>query len=278
MRRVAQHRADTLTYDFSGEGTTITGPTIRVVNDEGVELVPTTAATPVAGDTYSYVLTPEHTNILDSLTVTWGATIDGITQTITEIVEVVGAHYFSLAEFGAVSLGGSATIGDRYSEDRMREVRAAAEDAIEHACRFAFVPRYSRLRFSGNGTTSLLLPPYTRAVRWVTVGGSTAASVLLSYDGGNVLTNPSRWTAGWGNIVAGVEHGMDGPSPRVKAAALLLAKTWIVSGPVDDRVTTMSSPDTGITAALAVPGRGGSTVGVPEVDAVINEYRFPAVA
>ena len=79
------------------------------------------------------------------------------------------------------------------------------------------------------------------------------------------------WSAGYGNGVVGYEHGYDRPPERIRRAALLLAKAWLVAGPVDDRAATFSSADGG-TYGLVVEGRGSSPFGIPAVDAAVQEY------
>jgi hypothetical protein len=79
-----------------------------------------------------------------------------------------------------------------------------------------------------------------------------------------------------GNVVVGFEHGRDRPPERLRRAALLLAKVWLVSGPVDDRTSTLTSD--GGTFSLVTPGRGGSIFGVPEVDAAVQANLLPAIA
>jgi hypothetical protein len=53
-----------------------------------------------------------------------------------------------------------------------------------------------------------------------------------------------------------------------------LARSWLVSGPVDDRASTFNAGADGGTYSLVVPGRGGSYFGLPEVDATVQEYNL----
>ncbi len=295
MDRFLQGTPATITATIAVGGTS-TDPspdtaTVTVTRDDGTVLVATAGATNTGTGTFSYTLTPAQTALLDRLTAAWTVTLGGQSTTFTTRHEIVGGFLFSLADLKAVSMGGATTIGAKFSNDQLLEIRTTVEDTLEHACGRAFVPRYERFTSIG-GCSPLRLKPFLRAIRGVTAGGvayTTDQLAALVFDENGFLYGPGDYgysglvdgepfyPAGTGLIVR-YEHGMDEPPWRVRKAALLLAQTWIVKGPVDDRVTTMSSPDTGITAALAVPGRGGSIVGVPEVDAVINEYRIPAFA
>jgi hypothetical protein len=91
------------------------------------------------------------------------------------------------------------------------------------------------------------------------------------------LVNGYGWSTGFNNVTVGYEHGLDQPPQRLRRAALLLAKVWLLSGPVDDRTSTFTSTEGG-TYSLVTPGRGGSMFGVPEVDAAVMDHRIPVVA
>ena len=76
---------------------------------------------------------------------------------------------------------------------------------------------------------------------------------------------------GDGNVTVGYEHGMGFAPARVRRAALLLARSWLVTGPIDDRSSTYSAGEGG-TYSLIVPGREGAWTGIAEVDATIDFY------
>jgi hypothetical protein len=119
-----------------------------------------------------------------------------------------------------------------------------------------------------------MLAPRTTVIRSATVGTTALTAgdlALLTYSPTGLVSGYS-WTCGVSNIVVGYEHGWASPPQRITRAALMLTKAWLVSGPVDDRTTVLSSPESGITATLAVPGRGGSIFGLPEVDATCQQY------
>jgi hypothetical protein len=75
-------------------------------------------------------------------------------------------------------------------------------------------------------------------------------------------------------VVVGYEYGADEPPERVKRAVLLLAKNWLVNGPIDDRATAIPAGEAGGVITLATPGIRGANFGIPEVDAVVEQYRI----
>jgi hypothetical protein len=57
---------------------------------------------------------------------------------------------------------------------------------------------------------------------------------------------------------------------------MLLTKVWLIKGPLDDRLTSLSTDDG--TFTLLTPGVRGSVFGIPEVDATLAQYRVPVIA
>jgi hypothetical protein len=190
---------------------------------------------------------------------------------MTSHVEVVGGFLFTIDQARATSPLGNTT---QYPTQAIVDARTLAETTLEDLCGVAFVPRYARERVAGTGTNQLLLRPRVSAVRSVTIDGTDYTQSQLDAlvtDGNGVVYSPNdRWTAGYGNVTLTYEHGYDRVPPRVSQACLLLAKNWLVKGPLDDRMTSMSTDDG--TFSLLTPGIRGSYVGIPEVDAVINEF------
>jgi hypothetical protein len=109
------------------------------------------------------------------------------------------------------------------------------------------------------------------------VGDGTAFTVadlaaLTISTTGSVYSASRGGRAGPGTSCR-VRARFPGHAGGIRQAALILAKTWLTGqrSPIDDRATTFASTDGG-TYALAVPGRNGSTFGIPDVDAVIDRY------
>jgi hypothetical protein len=274
MQRIIQGQSATLRYTFYVDGVpTDPSPdtaTVTITRDDGTDVVTASAATEAGTGVVTFAVTPLMTVDLDRWTVGWTATVGGQSQTFTEIVEVAGGVLFTLAQARAMlPLNNTVT----YTSAMVLEARTMVESALEDACGVAFVPRYDRRVFSGSGRTTMLLPPRTRAIRLVSddgtdIGISGLASMRFLPTG--ELYYPSVWSWGYGNLEIAFEHGYDYPPPRVSQAALLWCKNFLVKGPVDDRMTSIVSEDG--TFALSTPGMRGAMVGIPEVDAVIQQY------
>ena len=274
MQRIVQGLGATLSHVFYVDGVA-TNPspdtaTVSITGDDGTVIVASTAATEAGTGVVTYTVTPAHTADLDIWSVRWTATIGGQAQTFTDIVEVAGGVLFTIAQARALSPLSSAVT---YPTASIVEARTMVETALEDACGVAFVPRYYKQRVSGSGRSTLMLRPRLRTIRSVTVDD---VAITQSYvDTMRVLPTgeayyPSYWTRGTSNLEIAYEHGHDYPPPRVSQAALLWAKNHLVKGPIDDRTTSLQSEDG--TYALATPGLRGSWTGIPEVDAVIQQY------
>jgi hypothetical protein len=268
LTRVLIHTLPTIAMTFDVDGTA-TDPspasaTITVTRDDGTVLASGVSATRTGVGTFSYPLT--QTTLLDTLTVDWTSSLG----TVSTLVEVVGGFLFSIAQARALKpLDATGT----YTTAKLLEARTMVETALEDACGVAFVPRYARGLFSGSGRSTLLLPPRTRTVRSVGLDGAAVAQTgldtMLVLPTGE-LYYPSWWGQGFANYEIAYEHGYDYPPPRVSQAALLWCKNFLVKGPIDDRTTSVVSEDG--TFALSTPGMRGAMVGIPEVDAVIQQY------
>jgi hypothetical protein len=158
-------------------------------------------------------------------------------------------------------------------------MRTTVEQAIEEEYGTALVPRYTRETVSGTGYSdaTLTLRGPIRAIRDVVVAGTALTAgqlAVLAFE--DAWLSGYTWPLGAGNVTVGYEYGLSYPPPRVRQAAVLLARSWLVRGPVDDRALGAASPDGGFSFGLATPGRGGSLFGLPELDAVVlgSPYRI----
>jgi hypothetical protein len=281
MERVAQARSATITQTLSVDGTPTdaTGtPTIAITRADGTVLLAETSTGVTHPDIgqYAYTLTPAQTALLDSLAVRWTATLGGQPQTFTDTVEVAGGFAFSIAQARAVRPLDNATT---YTTARIVEMRTLVEDALERELGYALVPRYSLdwLDYFAGGSAwgEIPLRPYTTAVRTLTIDGVAATGMTLRRPG--TVTPTLRYTTGfarWSDALVGIEHGQPVTEAEATQAALTLAKTWLVSGPVDDRTTALATEDG--TFTLSTPGRGGSIFGVPQVDSFVQRASLRA--
>jgi hypothetical protein len=162
-----------------------------------------------------------------------------------------------------------------YTPAQIATARTYAETQLEHECGVAFVPRYELEMFGGGGTTTQVLRwPRVTAVRSVTIDDvsvTPVSSVVAVREG--IAYYSSGWTAGYGNVQIGYEHGHTVLNPGASEAALVLAKHKLVKGPIDERATQRASEFGPVN--LATPGMFGARFGIPVVDAfcVANSMR-----
>jgi hypothetical protein len=270
LERVLQATPFTLQQQWYEGGTAVDPGSVTVtVTDTAGVVVTTGAASGTGTSPRAYNLTAVHTAILDTLTVTWASTLKG---TLTSYVEVVGGFLFSIAEFRG--LGSAYANTTNYPTSAVVDMRTTVEQALEDACSVAFVPRHSVETVNGvyGGLLSLRWAR-VRSIRTVTVddvAGTPADYVALRE--GMVYASSTWWTAGYGNVTVGYEHGYDSPPMRMKRAALILAKRWITPGSADDRAINVTN-DSG-TYALFQAGVRGHLFDVPEVQAAVDQYNL----
>lgn len=273
MQRVARGNSVTLSHTFYVDGIptdpTPDTATVTIVRDDGTPIVTAAPATEAGTGIVTYTLAPAQNPSVDLLTATWTATFGAQSQVFTDMVEVVGGFLFGIAEARAMTpLDNDVT----YPTQRILDVRTLVEEAIEDACGVAFVPRYRRERVSGTGTHKIVVTqPRVSAVRAVTFNGAVLVDVgTIVGDDAGVLDYPAGWMWGAENYDITYEHGYPYPPARIHQAALVLARSWLVDGPMDERTTAFTTPDG--TFALSTPGMRGSIFGIPEVDAAVKQY------
>ena len=268
MNRIARGNSATISHIFYVDGIP-TNPspdaaTVTITRDDGTVLVNAAAATEAGTGVVTYTLTPTQTALLDALTVSWTATFGGQSQTFIDIVEIVGGFLFTIAEARAVKPLDNTTA---YTLQMIRDTRTLVEEALEDACGVAFVPRYKRETVMGTGSSRLVLSqPRVTAVRSISAITDTT-SIVVHTSG--VIYYPAGFARDTAYIVS-YEHGHPSPPLPAKQAALALAKKFLLSGPVDDRTTTMSTEDG--TYVLSTPGMRGAIWGVPVADSFAAQY------
>lgn len=269
MDRVLRAATATISDDWD-EGLARGTVTLGITASDGTVVVAAGTATDGTGtDRRTFDLTAAHTADLDLLTVTW--TSDTLGALVTR-VEVAGGYLFSLATLDAL-------LDDPtdYTTEQKQTARLRAEARIERVVGAALVPRYSYETLSGDSTPYDDLKvawPYVRDIRSVTIDGE-AETDLTVYTGlpHGFIHSDDGWDSGSANIVIGYEHGLDFPPPEISDAAALLAKHYLIKGPIDDRATALSAGPDGGTISLLTPGVRGIHFGIPEVDEVVEEAR-----
>lgn len=229
---------------------------------------------------------------LDLLTATW----EGDTQTVTTTAEIVGGFYCTLAEIRAQRNLDSAA---KFPTAALEDARDWFETLAEDHCGCAFVPRFARHTFDGDGSTGLRLRltstslarrPRPRPVRRVlaaTIDGTSVAGGAVSgwdvYPDGTIDTYDATtvFTLGRRNVIVAWEYGYDQPPADLKSAALAAIRARLLADEArqyPERATSISNEFGNI--LLSQPGTNRPT-GLPEVDAVLNrlnENTGPLVA
>jgi hypothetical protein len=271
VERILQNTPGSISQQWYEAGAVVDPGTVTVgiTAADGTEVVAAGTGTTGAGtNPRIYNLTTTHTALLDSLTVTWTSSAKG---TLVSYLEVVGGFVFSLAELTAVKPQYAT-----WTTAQMSDMRTTVETAFEEEYGTALVPRYKRQTITTSVAPDLLqLNPVVRAIRDATVDGTALTAPQLAEltwsPGGSVYGYP--WTGAYSNIVVGYEYGLPHPPPRIKQGLLRLAKQWLTNGPIDDRAAVYNIAEGG-TYSMVVPGRNGSTFGMPELDAIINQSPY----
>lgn len=265
-KRVAVGDPRQVTVDF---GTAADGPVSVSIDDAraGVTLGPFTA-TQVAGGEYGYMLTAPQVAEVNELTLAFTATVAGVERNLHEVVQVAGAHYFTVAEARNV-----AGILSSYTDAEVEAARMAVEDQIEANCDTSFVARYGSQGVNGSyGPFIRLNEAYIQKLISV-IEDDIDVTSECTLDGRFVWrssTATQPWSAGHRNIMVRYEGGYDTSPPedlRRKAMEATKATLNRESGQgMPTNVLTMGT-EVG-TLRLAVAGLR-QPFGFPEVDAVV---------
>lgn len=286
--RVAVTSAAVLTHRFE-VGETLTDSTTPVavsVTDPSGTVVTTGTATNATTGVYTYALPPQAA--LTSLSVAWSAIIAEAAVVETDVVEVVGGFFFTLAE----GRGSDATLADRdkYPTADLDEKRLQVEEECEAICDRAFVPRYARVTLDGTGSADLILAhpdpdrsvAHIRKIRSVKMaaqsGGTPVdfttgqlAALIVRNDSTITRTDGQWWDEGYGNVVIEYEYGLDGPPEQLRQAAMVRLRSLLNVNKtgIPDRAASFTAGDGG-TYRLTMPG--AYATGLPQVDAVYARY------
>lgn len=217
-------------YDDETRVESSTDVTVAVHRADGTEVLPAGSATTTPESTigrYERALTPAQLPEVDILTATWSVTLNGQTQTRATTVEVIGAHYFELAELRAMP-GLSDTV--KYATSKLAEARTKAQDEIESAVGASFVERYGETTFTGRCANYVLLPAYVRRILSGSYAGvaytdGELATMQVRPYGQVVRTSGYFGTATTGDVILRYVHGWTTlPPTDVHGIALELAR------------------------------------------------------
>jgi hypothetical protein len=174
--------------------------------------------------------------------------------------------YFTVAEFRARYP--KITV-DEWPDDEVDEARELAEEAFEEACGLAFVPRTVTEKVIGGGCYLDLARRHIREVTAAAVGTVDLDVTDVIPYGSTTVYRAGGWPRA--QIEITFTHGLDAPPKRDLAAVMLLAKTRLVVGPIDERAT-QAAVEGGGAINLSTPGLFGAEFGIPEVDARVRRH------
>ncbi|MEM9516036.1 MAG: hypothetical protein AAGA42_14385 [Actinomycetota bacterium] len=282
--RIVRATSATLTFtgrDQYGEPGNPGTVTVQVVDSQGndIKAAGTETATPTgATNERTVTLTPAETAALDQLTATW--TSDDVVLEET-IHDVVGGVYCALSELR----GDGSAVKQRadHPDVELIEDRTEVEYQFESVCNRAFVPRFAVDVIDRRHRSSdelILYWPDLRRVVWAQYWtGSAWAAVTVDVtscepNGSGIAVLASGcWPTS--RLRVGYEYGWDRPPPDMRRAAIKATRSrrHADRAGIDDRAVSINIPDVG-TMQLATPGRSIWVTAIPEVDEVLNRYKF----
>lgn len=260
-------------------GSTGTNPspdtaTIEVVRANGLVLV--TAGTATLNDTvtgngvFAFTFTPVQLAELDVLELRWTATVSGQLTTLKTYLEVAGGFLCTLA-----------AIKDKFptkTDSELADIRTAAEERLENACRRAFVPRLE-VETRSYRTRLRLSWPNVRVIRFASVSGVALSSNQISNlnltVGGLVLGLPGPSTIGYSKITVGYEHGEDYPDEVIREGVVLVAEETFTEDSQEALVVRREADNQSV--SFATPSSSG-TFRHPLLRRIVRDYAGPLVA
>ena len=209
MDRVLRGTAATVYLTLAIDGTA-TDPTpdtaiVSATRADGTVLQAPIAAADAGEGRFGFTFSTAQTALLDTVTLTWTASVAGIEQTFQTTVEIVGGFLFSINEARARGLSDVTA----YPAETIVRKRTLIEQRLEKVCGVAFVPRYAHQTWYGAGDY-VLSPqwplPYTiRSVR-AERRPSLRSSAAWIEDGNFALS--SGWSYGAENVTSGTSTGI----------------------------------------------------------------------
>lgn len=249
------------------EGGPVAGKTvsISVSNSRGDELDAGTAVEDSdSPGTYRFDLAPSATTEIDRLTADWSWNTGAVSSTH----DVVGCHFHNIGPLRTLDpLEDEGT----YPTPLLVELRDLAAYALETACRVAFCERFSLYEGLSDGGVVLLPKVGVRRVLWARADGEDLDLADLELGSGGALAGITGCGA---QLEIGFVHALtEVPPARVARASQLLVREIAFSeeSGTPDRATTLSSQDG--TFSLVTAGVGGAAFDIPEVNAVVKEFK-----
>ena len=283
LRRIVKDQDATLSVLIENDDGERTGLTVTVDVDraDGTSVVDGANATE-AGSTgvYEYALDATDNDQLDRLTITWNVAASA--ESYITYADVVGSHYCSLAQMRKLEPLDDAT---SYEDPQLVEARDLASYALERACNRAFTARYGREQLVGDGLAYLRLnASRIRSIDAVSVGETalSAEEIALIYpDASGILQKRSGTWASNSLITVEYTYGDEVADPRVSRAVALIAREVLFEDALDGEGSGIPERATSINTeagsfALVTAGVAQAAFDLPEVNAVVNDYRLPS--
>lgn len=280
--RVLVDTPATLTAAFSDGGEALVDPgtvTVTITRSDGSVLVAAAATLGSGAAARTYALAAQ--TRLDHLTAVWSGSSGA--RKVTTRHEIVGGFLADLAEVRALDAVSNTT---SYPTSKLEAARWQAEARFEEATGVAWVPRHARETLVGGNQARLLLgyrPPralIATSIDGVAVSDLTTLALLpwgaVERDAGVWFPKPATDPR---NVVVEYTYGYDAPPNDLKQAFLTYVRYLLLDtrSRIPDRASVMTT-DMG-TFQLTTAGYRRTT-GLPEVDAVLNDYdqTIPGVA
>lgn len=249
----------TLTQELAG------APTVSATRDSDGSAV-TIGSVSGASPDWTATIAPAQVPEVDLVNIEWvqaGATYR--TQ-----VEIVGGFICSEADIDA-ALDASHT----FTPAQIRAARDWAEDILERACHVAFRPRYCREKLDGSGNGSIFLSnPRPIAALTASVDGTSVTVGDIDIDPDGLFNSDTDWARGRRNVSVTYVHGYEAPPEPIRSACVRLARYHLLEDPSNmiERATSYTTEEA--TFTLVTPGIRGAETPIPEVNAVIDQYRY----
>lgn len=264
------------TFYADGVPTSDSPVTVTIRSADGTAIVTNAATTSGGTGVYRYILAAQPQ--VASLTATW----TGATQVMTTTAEIVGAHLYTLAAMRAVKVAGTLAFQDpiAFPNQTLLDRRAEVTDDFEAKSGWSFVPRFTRERHDGDGTSTLIVGAHKPGTLLsVTVDG--AAQTLADFDlipDGQLTRHGGRFpTTRPGNVWVEYIRGWPRPPARISSDAMAITATWLQPSQFASAVT-VTTPDGASysysQAGQSFAGGGRRFYGIPEVDADLNNPAY----
>lgn len=264
-----------LNYDAAGDLADVNGTAnpdaSSAVTDSGGNTVAGVTFTRTVPGTYKAAL-PGNVDILDVYDVVWSW---ANSQTRRSQFELVGRHLYTQADLRAFHK--PLENQTAYPDAALRLIRDVVTDRFETAAGVSFIPRGRREVVDGDATSTLLLRErlVTRVVS-VKIGGTALTVDELAkvhrYERGTLIREDAVFDEGFRNVEVLYEHGHATVPGPVELAAKKYARYLHLAPVIDQNERATAVFTEGYGYRLTIPGKDGST-GLPEVDAVLEDYR-----